>query len=283
MQTIAFGDSAWQTTLPHRVTPLYEEGLAGLLLRCDEANHWASGTTWTLLKEDSGSVKPPIFPVLSVPPPQLVESIAEVLALPVQKVLKTTYIPELTRYYGLDCPLPGDLGPSLTFRVCPTCLAENRFLKRTLALRYVLYCPWDETTLISTCQCGTPLRLFDPQARPFTCSGCGRDWADLPKVAPTPERIAVTRQILSCYQYFSFCGDPTLMEKASYAVVNAWRDEIIRERYYPPRRSRRHHRTYVHLARNRGISSLEFLVLNLVKYHIFYDPKVALWGKEDWE
>lgn len=39
MNAIAFSDPGWQATFPHRVTPLYEEWLAGLLLRCDEINH----------------------------------------------------------------------------------------------------------------------------------------------------------------------------------------------------------------------------------------------------
>jgi hypothetical protein len=47
MQPVLLDDPAWQTTFPHRVTPLHEEWLAGLLLRCDEVNHWASGP-WRL-------------------------------------------------------------------------------------------------------------------------------------------------------------------------------------------------------------------------------------------
>lgn len=96
--------------------------------------------------------------------------------------------------------------------------------------------PWHEVILLLTCQCGTPLRLFDPQTLPFTCRACGRDWADLPRVSPTPERIAVTRQLLSCYEYFSFCGNPVLMERAFHAVVHAWREEIIRDRKLPHKR-----------------------------------------------
>lgn len=282
MNAIAFGDPVWQATFPHRVTPLYEEWFAGLLLRCDEANHWVSGTTWTYLKEVCGPAGSPVLPYLSVPTHQQVESIAELLALPPEEIRNTTYLPELTRYYGLLHPLPGDLRPSLTFRVCPACLAEDRFLKRTLALLYVLYCPWHEITLISICQCGAPLRLFDPQARPFTCRVCRRDWAELPSISPSPERIAVTRQILSCYEYFYYRGNPRLMKRALHAVVDAWQDEIIRERKFPPRRGGDQKNTYPRLASNH-VPSLGLLVLNLVKYRIFYNPKVVYWGKEDWE
>jgi hypothetical protein len=281
MNTVAFSDVAWQATIPHRVTPRHEEWFAGLLLRCDEANHWASGTIWTHLKHTSGPMRPPFLPYLSVPTHHQVAYVAEWLSLPVQDILSTTYIPELTRYYGLLDPLPGDLRPSLTFRICPACLEEDRFLKRTLALLYVSYCPWHEVTLISTCQCGAPLQLFNPQALPFTCYVCGRDWANLPKIAPTPERIAVTRQILSCYQSFYFGGNPALVERAFRAVVYAWQEEIIQDRKLPYQRRSDQKTSYPRLASNH-VASLSTLVLNLVKYHIYYDPNVAFWGKEDW-
>jgi hypothetical protein len=64
MQSIGLDHPAWLTTFPHRVTPLYEEWLAGLLLRCDEVNHWASGTTFTLLKQESSPMKADLSPPL---------------------------------------------------------------------------------------------------------------------------------------------------------------------------------------------------------------------------
>src|SRR5437763_13104021 len=48
VQTILhLSDPAWWGTLPHRVVPYEDEWLPGLLLRCDESNHWESGTTLT--------------------------------------------------------------------------------------------------------------------------------------------------------------------------------------------------------------------------------------------
>ena len=281
MQPIALSDPLWSTTFPHRVTPLYEEWFAGLLLRCDEENGWASGTTWTYLRQASPPMRSPFLPYLSVPAHCQVESIAAWLALPVKEVRNTTYLPELSRYYGLLHPLPGDLRPSLTFRICPVCLAEKRLLKRTLALLHVLYCPWHQVTLISICHCGTPLRLFDLHALPFTCHACGQDWADLPRVSPIPERIAVTRQFLSCYEYFYFCGNPTLIDRAFREVVRAWQEEIIRERDHPHARRNYLKSSYPRLESNH-VASLGVLVFNLVKYHIYYDPKVIFWGKDDW-
>src|SRR5712691_6440764 len=40
---------AWQQTLPRRVTPFPDEWLPGLLLRCDEVNHWESRATLAYL------------------------------------------------------------------------------------------------------------------------------------------------------------------------------------------------------------------------------------------
>ena len=40
---------AWQNTFPHRVMPLPDERIPGLLLRCDKVNHWGSRTTLTHL------------------------------------------------------------------------------------------------------------------------------------------------------------------------------------------------------------------------------------------
>lgn len=42
---ILFGDPRWSTTLPHRVQPVPDEWLVGLVLRCDLVNGWAAGTT----------------------------------------------------------------------------------------------------------------------------------------------------------------------------------------------------------------------------------------------
>jgi len=280
MSTIALSDSRWQITFPHRVTPLYEEWFAGLLLRCDEVNHWASGTTLTQLQQVSSPRKPISLPQLSVPTHRQVEYVAEWLALPVQEIRYTTYLPELAHCYSIPQPLPGDLRPSLTFRICPDCLAENHFLKRTLALLYVLYCPWHEVTLLSTCQCGTPLRLFDLQAVPFTCRVCGRDWADLPRISPTAERIAITRQLLSCYELFLSWGDPLLVKKAHHAVFQAWKEEIIGSRKLPVKKRSSRKSAYPHLASNH-VASLGSLVFNLVKYHLYSDPKVIFWGQEE--
>src|SRR5712692_3066641 len=45
MPHMHISDPAWQTTFPFLVAPYEDEWLTGLLLRCDETNHWGSGTT----------------------------------------------------------------------------------------------------------------------------------------------------------------------------------------------------------------------------------------------
>lgn len=95
MNAIILSDPDWQATFPHLVTPLQEEWFPGLLLRCDEANRWASGTTWSHLKQASGPTKLPILPYLSVPSHRQVELVAEWLALPVPHQNRASRTPEV--------------------------------------------------------------------------------------------------------------------------------------------------------------------------------------------
>lgn len=46
MKPITIDDPAWYTTFPHLVEPREDEWLPGLLLHCDEVNHWQSGAPW---------------------------------------------------------------------------------------------------------------------------------------------------------------------------------------------------------------------------------------------
>src|SRR2546423_15700327 len=47
MTRIPFSDPVWKTTFPFLVEPRADEWEVGLLLHCDEANHWGSGTAMT--------------------------------------------------------------------------------------------------------------------------------------------------------------------------------------------------------------------------------------------
>lgn len=285
MLSVAFGKVEWSLAFPHRLAPHHDESLLGLLLRCDEANHWASGTTVTYLKRMSSTTKPIQFPHLVVPTPHQVELVAQWLALPVQTIRQMTYLTELARCYGLLHPKPADLGPSRTFRICPVCLIEQRLLKRTLVLLHVLYCPWHEITLLTHCQCGEALHPFHQMAPPFTCHVCGRDWADLPQSTPSPERIAVTRQLLSCYEFFLGQDDPTLPTKAFRAVFRAMEREILRHRRkfgspspgFPLGRKPVERKREVAKLESNQVERLGLLVFDLVRYHLYYDPTVVFW------
>lgn len=52
-ERIFLNEPSWNWTFPRRVTPLADEWLSGLLLRCDEMNHWPSGATSAYLLRNS--------------------------------------------------------------------------------------------------------------------------------------------------------------------------------------------------------------------------------------
>lgn len=263
---------------------MYEEWLPGLLLRCDEANHWGSGTTWNFLKRESEVKDVALLPFLSVPYRRTAELLSEKLASPIDDILVTTYFPELSRCLDIPQPLPGDLRVPLKFRICPPCLEENHFLKKTLSLSYVVYCPWHETLLLSTCQCGAPLQLFYPDSVPFTCFHCGLAWAKLPKLYPAAERIAVTRQILSCWDWMMYHGSPRLLDQIFQSIWHMMERETIRNRgrprisVYPLPQPKIRQK----VERNRTVS-LSWLVYHLIKYRLYYDPNTIYWGNEQWD
>lgn len=105
MKKLFLNEFTWNVTFPHLVTPLQDEWLPGLLLRCDAANHWESGmatthlfrsTSRSLLRGRKGK------PNWIVVPLSALEYMAQVLAIPVSTLLATTYQKELMRLYA--CP-----------------------------------------------------------------------------------------------------------------------------------------------------------------------------------
>jgi hypothetical protein len=89
MARIPFSDPAWKTTFPFLVEPRANEWLVGLLLHCDEANHWGSGTTLTHLcrknektaNSDWTFIAPSGFPF---------DDLADALAVPYEALVATT-------------------------------------------------------------------------------------------------------------------------------------------------------------------------------------------------
>ncbi len=218
MQHIRVDVPAWLNTFPHRVIPLPDEWFPGLLLRCDEANHWDSGRTLahllrsiprTLLRGQSNWVIVPI---------SAVECLAQLLAISARTLLATTYQVELARLYGTATPHASQLSTTFSFHLCAECLAETRLLRRILILPHLTLCPLHRLTLINTCRCGAQLHPFSRTSAPFTCQRCSADWATLPRMQGSVEQCALERKMLSYYTLFLAEGTPLLLERTLQLV-----------------------------------------------------------------
>jgi len=221
MQYIHIDTPVWQNTLPCRVIPFPDEWLSGLLLRCDERNHWSSGTTSAYLLRDS-TRNTSQLPHFLIPPAFLLEDLADIIAVPIQSLFATTYLSEMTRIYNLSrMPHSMLLNSSFSFRLCPDC-ARHRLLKRTLMLPNLSICPLHSGLLCQKCPCGTVQRLFCRQARPFSCSRCGLDWAAFPRITGSPEDISRGSRILAWYDLFFSQGTPELLTNTSKLLHHAF-------------------------------------------------------------
>lgn len=220
MARIPFSDPAWKTTFPFLVEPRANEWLVGLLLHCDEANHWGSGTTLTHIcrknektaNSDWTFIAPSGFPF---------DDLADALAVPYEALVATTYQAELARIYGMADPHALLLQTSFSFRLCPVCVAEQRLLTRTLVLPHITICPQHQIVLVTTCLCGTALRPFHKQAPPFRCFKCGLDWAELPQKQADQTRVEIEAQVLSYYQFFWTYGTPDVLASALRLVYDS--------------------------------------------------------------
>ncbi len=139
------------------------------------------------------------------------EVLAQVLFVPVSRIVATTYLAELARLYGNEHLHAKLLSSSFTFHVCPACIAEERKLSRLLTLPHIMHCPEHHLSLVSSCSCGAALRLFHRKSRPFTCYKCGLDWKNLPHRQGDPARMETEQQLLSSYDFFWTHGTPELL------------------------------------------------------------------------
>jgi hypothetical protein len=214
MPHIHIADPAWQTTFPFLVAPMQDEWLPGLLLRCDEANHWGSGMTLAHLFRMDAKPTPQHLSLIVASGVKL-DYLAAALAVPLRSIRATTYQAELARLYGVADPQLALLSPTaFSFRLCPTCVAEERRLSRTLVLPHITACPHHRITLVTTCLCGTALRPFHRQAPPFACPKCRLDWAELPCQEADAERIEKEEKLLSYYEFFLTKGTPEILASA---------------------------------------------------------------------
>lgn len=231
-QRISQSDPLWQQTFPHRVMPLPDEWLPGLLLRCDEVNHWECRTTLTHLLSPGPEkfhrcwrTETPNLIVIQ-PSSLNLDSLAQFLALPVSALLATTYHTELARLYGESRLHPKILNDAYSLRICPQCLAETRILRRTLTLPHITHCPNHLLALLSKCQCGAPLHLFHRQAHPFTCYTCGLDWAELSRIEAAPEALVLEQKLLIWYEFFFSQGTLPILRVARQLVMGSSHEHL---------------------------------------------------------
>jgi hypothetical protein len=218
LQPIHIYDSAWSSTFPHPVAHKHDEWFPGLLLRCDEENHWESGATLAYLLRSSSGYHLRGKPSWIIVPSSVLELLAQVLAVPVNILVSTTYQLELASLYDTSSPHATYLRRSFPFHLCPACIAEGRLLKRTLILPHITCCPSHQVALVDICRCGTPLQLFPRQSLPFTCQKCCLDWAKLPRLANDRESIALERKLMSYYEFFFANGTPMILARAQQLV-----------------------------------------------------------------
>lgn len=232
MEKLVPNNPIWHQTFPHLLTPLPDEWLPGLLLRCDEVNHWRSRTTLAYVLS-TGTEK--FHRCWRTPTPNLVviqpfslplDSLAEYLALPTNVLLATTYHLELMRLYGPTQLYPKLLNASFAFHLCPACLAEARLLQRTLTLPHLTLCHKHRIMLLAQCQCGTVFHLFHRQTQPFTCHICGGDWAKLPQIKATPSHLAAEQQFLAWYAFFFSQGTPLFMQAAQQLMTGSMHSRL---------------------------------------------------------
>lgn len=204
MSGITVDDRAWRGTFPHRVSPLQDEWLPGLLLRCDEANGWLSGTTASLIrlpyKREHLTNERYYFFAAHLD----IHKLAQLLALSQSTLLKTTFRSDLR--YDPQAPeaMPSILERSFAFQVCPICINEKRLISRFTALPDIKHCPIHQIVLRRYCVCGDGLRLFERERAPFTCGKCQRDWANLPSILPDPAQLKIEQEYLELYKLYLY-------------------------------------------------------------------------------
>jgi len=227
MQPIYISDPAWQVTLPHRTVPLTDEWLPGLLLRCDEANDWVSGALVRYLLRAMHSTLSDLN--LITPSLTFLEHFAQTLSIPISTVVETTYQPELARLSGVTYPI---VRLDFLLKFCPKCIAQQRLLRRTLALPNIYCCTLHHLKLQSWCPCSQKLHFFSPKARPFTCPTCGLDWRLLPQDEATEQDITHDHRLLSYYMYFFSEATPHLLFSVQDLI-----GEMIRKRSWATTRN----------------------------------------------
>ena len=187
-----------------------------LLLRCDKANHWESGTTRTLLSRAllaNGVPARMNLADLLVPSQPLVVLLARWLGLPIETIAAATYLRELRRFFGSATSVAGDLRYWSVFHLCPLCIQEQRVLLRCHFLFGMSSCLHHQVSLVACCACGALLKPFQATTEPFTCSVCRKEWGTLLPVPAAPADLAKEHQILACYEWWLKHGNVASMKE----------------------------------------------------------------------
>jgi hypothetical protein len=214
------------------LTPLHDEWLPGLLLRYDEVNYWSSRTTLSHVLV-SGPEKfhrcwrndAPNLIVIQ-PSSLNLDYLAQCLALATSVILHTTYDLELMCLYDITRLHSKLLNTSLTFHICPLCLAQTRLLTRAQVLPHLTLCQQHHLILLERCTCGTQLQLFHRQTQPFTCYACGMDWAELPQVEASLAQVEQDQKYLTWYEFFFSKGTPAIRRAAQYMMIGFSREHL---------------------------------------------------------
>ncbi len=221
---VRLAQPAWHLTFPHRVVPRPDEWLPGVLLRCDEANHWGSETTFSQILHPHHDISHKKLLTdmshLVVPSVLRLDHLSELLAVSLRAIIATTYQSELARIFSPSLPRAQQLGLSYSFRLCPECIAQHQMLSRTLVLLNITCCLEHQMMLQDTCTCGGALQVFHRRARPFTCYKCGLHWAELPRSPADPSRVELEQNYLSLYEFFFTRGTPALLASARQLLLD---------------------------------------------------------------
>ncbi|HEY7348328.1 MAG TPA: TniQ family protein [Ktedonobacterales bacterium] len=259
VDSIGIHDPHWRTTFPDRVLPQEGEWLLGLLLRCDEANGWFSGTTALYIARFATGPqtlsRSALFVMGSIFELPL---LAERLVVTPKEIFATTFTAPLQRLYAPASPNVAQIGPSPPFRVCPKCLAQNKLLPLSLALPAIQNCPTHHLVLQTVCCCGVPLRPFSRHIKPFTCEKCGLYWSNLPQLPAEPAALKIEAKLYSLYGFFLTKGTPEIIAYALRLIRTSEAKNTKRETTEPGGSSLFKNSYYS------GTVSLAFLVTNLV-------------------
>jgi TniQ len=221
---VRLAQPAWHLTFPHRVVPRPDEWLPGVLLRCDEANHWGSKTTFSQILHPHHDISHKKLLTdmshLVVPSVLRLDHLSELLAVSLRAIVATTYQSELVRIFSSSQSPSQHLGLSHSFRLCPECIAQHRMLSRTLVLLNITCCLEHQVMLQDRCTCGAALQVFHHRAQPFTCYKCGLHWERLAHRPADPSRVELEQKYLSFYEFFFTRGTPALLASARHLLLD---------------------------------------------------------------